>query len=199
MKSVEIWVDPICPWAWMTSRWLLEVERLGEVRVQFRLMSLEYLNRDRNLTDENGMPKTHNSKPARVLTAARMQFGSDIVRPLYEELGKRIHVAGRGTREADSIIGESLAALDLPAGLTTVSAAVDEELIRDHNTAMDQVGTDVGTPVISVEGVTFFGPVVTPAPKGEAAIKLWNGVLLVASTPGFYEIKRTRDKGPDFS
>lgn len=198
MKSVEIWVDPICPWAWMTSRWLLEVERLGEARVQFRLMSLEYLNRDRNLTDENGMPKTHNSKPVRVLAAARMQFGPDIVRPLYEELGKRIHVAGRGAKEADSIISESLAALDLPAGLATVSTAVDEELVRDHNTAMDQVGTDVGTPVINVEGVAFFGPVITPAPKGEAAIKLWNGVLLVASTPGFYEIKRTRDKGPDF-
>jgi len=199
MKSVEIWVDPICPWAWMTSRWLLEVERLGEVKVQFRLMSLEYLNRDRTLTDENGVPKTHDSKPARVLTAARMQFGPDLVRPLYEELGKRIHVARRGTSDIDSIIDESLAALNLPADLATPSADVDEELIRDHNAAMDQVGTDVGTPVISVGGVTFFGPVITPAPKGEAAVRLWNGVLLVASTPGFYEIKRTRDKGPDFS
>jgi hypothetical protein len=199
MNHADIWLDPICPWAWMTSRWLVEVERLGEVKVDFRVMSLTYLNRDREMTPEYSTFLAQGWKPVRTLTAARMQFGSESVRPLYEAMGTRIHLESRGLDVIDEVIAESLAATNLPAELANAGEEVDEELIREHHAGMDQVGTDVGTPVISSGGVAFFGPVITPAPKGDAALKLWRGVMMVASTPGFYEIKRSRDKGPDFS
>jgi hypothetical protein len=199
MDTVDIWLDPICPWGWMTSRWIVEVERLGEVKANFRVMSLAYLNRDRELTPEYAEFLTKGWKPVRMLTAARMQFGPEIVRPLYEAMGTRIHLESRGPDVIDDVIAESLAATNLPAELAHAGAEVDAELIREHHAGMDQVGTDVGTPVISFGGVAFFGPVITPAPKGDAALQLWRGVMMVASTPGFYEIKRSRDKGPDFS
>lgn len=199
MSPVDIWLDPICPWAWITSRWLVEVERLGEVEVHFRVMSLSYLNRDKELPPEYSEILTHGWKPVRTLTAARLQFGPESVRPLYEEMAKRIHLEGRKLGVIDAVIAEALVAAKLPLELADAGAEVDEELIREHHAGMDQVGADVGTPVISVDGVAFFGPVITPAPMGEAALKLWRGVVMVASTPGFYEIKRSRDKGPDFS
>ena len=199
MKSVEIWVDPICPWAWITSRWLTEVERLGEAEVQFRVMSLAYLNRNTEMPSEYNTILTEGWKPVRVLTGARLKFGKESVRRLYEEMGKRIHLEGRGLDVIDQVILEALEAAKLPAALATTGGEVDEELIREHLSGIDLVGTDVGTPVISVGGVAFFGPVVTPAPMGEAALKLWRGVLLVAGTSGFYEIKRSRDADPQFN
>jgi len=199
MNSVDIWVDPICPWAWMTSRWLVEVERLGEVQIQFRVMSLAYLNKEKEMPTEYSVVLTEGWKPVRTLTAARLQFGPESIRPLYEAMGKRIHLDGRGLDVIDEVIIEALAAVNLPAELAHVGEEVDAELIREHHAGMDQVGDEVGTPVISVGGVAFFGPVITPAPKGDAALQLWRGVVMVASTPGFYEIKRSRDKDPDFS
>ena len=199
MNSVDIWLDPICPWAWMTSRWLVEVEHLGEAKIQFRVMSLAYLNRDKEMPPQYSAILTEGWKPVRTLTAARLQFGPESVRPLYEAIAKRIHLERRGLDVIDTVIAEALAEVNLPIELANVGKEVDEELIREHHAGMDQVGTDVGTPVISVGGVAFFGPIVTPAPKGDAALQLWRGTLMVASTPGFYEIKRSRDKGPDFS
>jgi hypothetical protein len=199
MDTVDIWLDPICPWAWLASRWIAEVERLGEVKVDFRVMSLAYLNRDREMPPEYATFLTKGWKPVRTLTAARMQFGPEIVRPLYEAMGTRIHVESRGLEVIDEVIAESLAATNLPADLANAGEEVDVELIREHHAGMDQVGTDVGTPVISSGGAAFFGPVITPAPMGEAALQLWRGVMMVARIPGFYEIKRSRDKGPDFS
>ena len=198
MNSVEIWVDPLCPWAWITSRWLSEVERLGEVEIQFRVMSLAYLNRNTEMPSEYNI-LTDEWKPVRVLTGARLKFGKESVRRLYEEMGKRIHLEGRGLDVIDQVILEALEASNLPASLANSGGEVDQELIREHLAGIDLVGPDVGTPVISVGGVAFFGPVVTPAPQGEAALKLWRGVLLVASTPGFYEIKRSRDADPQFN
>ena len=199
MNSVEIWVDPLCPWAWVTSRWLCEVERLGEVEIQFRVMSLAYLNRNTEMPFEYSTLLTEGWKPVRVLTAARLKFGKESVRRLYEEMGKRIHLEGRGLDVIDQVIHEALEAANLPTSLANSGVEVDEELILEHLAGIDLVGTDVGTPVISVGEVAFFGPVVTPAPMGEAALQLWRGVLLVASTPGFYEIKRSRDADPQFN
>jgi hypothetical protein len=135
----------------------------------------------------------------RVAIAAAQAHGDSVLLPLYTAMGNRIHLEGRDIDR--KLIEESLDEVGLPASLADAadSTEYDEDLKKSHHAGMDQVGMDVGTPVISVEGVAFFGPVVTPAPKGEDAGKLWDGVLLVAGTPGFYELKRTRDKGPDFS
>ncbi|MER5932337.1 DsbA family protein [Streptomyces sp. NPDC002054] len=202
---VDFWFDPLCPWAWMTSRWMLEVEKVRDVQVRWHVMSLAVLNENR--LDE--LPERYREllatgwAPVRVVVAAQQKFGDEITGKLYTELGTRIHNEGKGaTRE---VIAEALAALDLPAELLAYadSDEYDEVLRASHNDGIDRVGQEVGTPVISVPGadggeVAFFGPVVTPAPRGEAAARLWDGTLLVASIPGFYEIKRTRTAEPSF-
>lgn len=202
----DFWFDPLCPWAWMTSRWMLEVEKVRDVEVRWHVMSLAVLNEDKldELPEEyRDMLETKAWGPVRVVIAAQQKHGDDIVGPLYTALGTRFHNQGQDpTREA--IVG-ALEDLGLPAELADYadSDAYDAELRASHKEGIDKVGQDVGTPVIAVPGsdgeqIAFFGPVVTPAPKGEDAAKLWDGTLLVASVPGFYEIKRTRTAGPSF-
>jgi protein-disulfide isomerase-like protein with CxxC motif len=195
----DLWVDPLCPWAWMTSRWLLEVEKLRPIDVRFHVMSLSVLNSGREELPENYRQMLSRGwGPVRVLIAAQQQHGDEVVRPLYDALGSRRHLGKQEfTRET---IEEALAEAGLPLALADAaeSDAYDEALELSHHAGMDQVGMDVGTPVISAGGVAFFGPVVSPAPKGEAAGKLWDGVLLVAGTDGFFELKRTRTRDPIF-
>jgi protein-disulfide isomerase-like protein with CxxC motif len=196
---VDFWFDPLCPWAWMTSRWLLEVEKVRRIRPAFHVMSLAYLNQDREIPDDYRKMLEPAWGPVRVCIAAAQEHGDEVLLPLYTALGNRIHLERRAIDR--ELIEESLKEVGLPVGLADAmdSTAFDEALKKSHHAGLDQVGMDVGTPVISVDGVAFFGPVVTPAPKGEDAGRLWDGVLLVAGTPGFFELKRTRDKGPDFS
>jgi protein-disulfide isomerase-like protein with CxxC motif len=196
---VDFWFDPLCPWAWMTSRWLLEVEKVRRIRPSFHVMSLAYLNEDKDIPEDYRKMLEPAWGPVRVAIAAAQSEGDEILLPLYNALGRRIHLEGRGIDRA--LIEESLQEVGLPVSLADAmdSTDYDEDLRKSHHAGMDQVGMDVGTPVISVDGVAFFGPVVTPAPKGEAAGRLWDGVLLVAGTPGFFELKRTRDQDPDFS
>ncbi|MGW3688141.1 mycothiol-dependent nitroreductase Rv2466c family protein [Streptomyces sp. NPDC005125] len=202
----DFWFDPLCPWAWMTSRWMLEVEKVRDVEVRWHVMSLAVLNENRldELPDEyRDMLETKAWGPVRVVVAAQQKHGDGIVGPLYTALGTRFHNQGEGpTREA---IVAALEDVGLPAELAEYadSDTYDAELRASHQEGIDKVGQDVGTPVIAVPGsdgeqVAFFGPVVTPAPKGEEAAKLWDGTLLVASIPGFYEIKRSRTQGPIF-
>ena len=196
---VDFWFDPLCPWAWMTSRWLLEVEKVRRIAPSFHVMSLAYLNEDKDIPDEYRKMLEPAWGPVRVAIAAAQAEGDRVLLPLYTALGERIHLQQREiSRE---LVEESLAEVGLPTSLADAmdSTQYDDDLKKSHHAGMDQVGMEVGTPVIAVEGTAFFGPVVTPAPKGEAAGRLWDGCLLVASTPGFYEIKRTRTKGPDFS
>lgn len=194
----EFWFDPLCPWAWMTSRWMLEVTRVREVRVEWHVMCLAYLNRDKDVPEKYRELIDKGWGPLRVIMAARARYGEAVVLPLYTAMGTHRHV--RGTESFDDVITRALADCDLDADLATaaVSEEFDDEIIASHTRAIDLVGDEVGTPVISVEGVAFFGPVVTPAPKGEAAGRLWDGVLAVAGTPGFFELKRSRDVDPIF-
>ncbi len=196
---VDFWFDPLCPWAWMTSRWLLEVEKVRRIAPSFHVMSLAYLNQDKDIPDSYREMLAPAWGPVRVAIAAAQAEGDDVLLPLYTAMGNRIHLEGRPIDRA--LIEESLAEVGLPLALADAmdSTEYDEDLKKSHHAGMDQVGEEVGTPVISVDGVAFFGPVVTPAPKGEDAGRLWDGVLLVAGTPGFYELKRSREKGPDFS
>jgi protein-disulfide isomerase-like protein with CxxC motif len=196
---VDFWFDPLCPWAWMSSRWLLEVEKVRRIRPSFHVMSLAYLNEDKDIPEDYRKMLEPAWGPVRVAVAAAHAEGDEILLPLYTALGRRIHLEGRSIDRA--LVEESLEEVGLPVALADAmdSTDYDDDLKKSHHAGMDQVGTDVGTPVISVDGVAFFGPVVTPAPKGEDAGRLWDGVLLVAGTPGFYELKRTRDQDPDFS
>jgi protein-disulfide isomerase-like protein with CxxC motif len=199
----DFWFDPLCPWAWITSRWMLEVEKVRDIHTEWHVMSLAILNADREDMPERYRELMERAKGAvRVCIAAEQMKGSDILLPLYTALGTRIHVEERGRDETQgpAILSESLAELGLPASLAeaAVSDEYDEILAASHHAGMDPVGNDVGTPVIHYNGRAIFGPVVTPAPKGEAAGRLWDGVLLCTGTDGFFELKRTRDLGPIF-
>jgi protein-disulfide isomerase-like protein with CxxC motif len=203
-KIADFWFDPLCPWAWMTSRWMLEVEKLRPVKTRWHVMSLSVLNENReDLPEQYRELLAKGWGPVRVCIAAEQEHGSEVLGPLYTALGvRRHHRKQEFTRE---VLQDALEEAGLPKTLADAadSDAYDEALRASHKEGISLVGEDVGTPVIAVEGpdgsrVAFFGPVVTPAPKGEAAARLWDGTLLVAGIPGFYEIKRTRTVGPIF-
>ena len=196
--TADFWFDPVCPWAWMSSRWMLEVAEVRPVSPVFHVMSLAVLNKGRGLPEQYIGLMAKAWGPVRVCIAAEAQHGNEVLLPLYTALGTRIHPGGRDV--GPELIAEALAEVGLPASLAEAATSTewDEQLEASHHDGMDRVGTDVGTPVISVNGVSFFGPVVTPAPKGEDAGRLWAGFLLVAGTPRFYELNRTRDDGPIF-
>jgi hypothetical protein len=202
--AVDMWFDPLCPWAWLTSRWLLEVERVREVDVRFHVMSLSVLNEGRDLPENYRRTMDAGWGPVRVAIAAEQRYGHGVLRDLYTALGRRRHLDKEefGPQLYRAALAE--AGLDESLADAADSTDYDVALRESHTAGMAPVGLDVGTPVIHAPGPTdgsqiaFFGPVVTPAPKGEAAGRLWDGVLLVAGTPGFYEIKRTRDAQPVF-
>jgi 2-hydroxychromene-2-carboxylate isomerase len=196
---VDFWFDPICPWAWLSSRWLLEVEKVRPIEPRWHVMSLAVLNSGRDMPENYRKAMDEAWGPVRVCVAAAKGYGEQVLGPLYTALGTRFHNKAEPRERAT--VEAALSDVGLPSTLADAmqSTDYDDALRASHEDGMGRVGLDVGTPVISVDGVGFFGPVVTPAPKGEAAGRLWDGVLLVAGTDGFYELKRTRDRKPDFS
>ena len=195
---LDLWFDPMCPWAWMTSRWALEVEKVRPVTVQFHVMSLSVLNEGRDLSPRYQAIMDAGWGGPRVCLAVEEAHGQQALRDFYTAVGTRIHPGGEpndvATYEA------ALADIDLPVELAqaALTDANDEAVRAAHHEGMDPVGQDVGTPVIRVNGMSLFGPVISPAPKGEEAGNLWDGFVKVLAYPGFFELKRTRTVDPIF-
>jgi hypothetical protein len=201
-QQVPFWFDPLCPWAWITSRWLLEVERVRPVRADWRIMSLAYLNlvqRDgQGLSADYHDFMTRAWGPVRVCAAAADHAGTNILGPLYTAIGTRVHNQRR--RDDPTVLTDALTDTGLPTSLANAAdnTEFDHLIISSHHEAFDEVGLDVGTPVLRINGTALFGPVITPAPRGEAAGQLWDGMVLIAATDGFFELKRTRTRKPSF-
>jgi hypothetical protein len=202
VEDVQFWFDPLCPWAWITSRWMLEVEKVRPVKADWRIMSLAYLNlvqhEGQGLSEEYLERMSQAWGPVRVCAAAALDSGHEVLGPLYTAIGTRLHNQGR--RDDPAVIPEALAEVGLPAFLADAaeSGELDDFIKKSHHEAFDQVGLDVGTPVLRIRGKALFGPVITPAPKGEAAGELWDGLVLVSKADGFFELKRSRDRKPSF-
>ena len=195
---LDFWFDPICPWAWITSRWVLEAAQVRDLDAHWHVMSLSVLNKDKDVPEAYRELLATGWGPVRICIAAEEEFGPEVLLPLYTALGTRFHQdklpRERATYEA------ALTEAGLPTRLADAADtdAFDARLIQSHHEGMDPVGQEVGTPVIHTQGTAFFGPVVTPIPRGEDAGRLWDGVTLVAGIDGFYELKRTRDRDPIF-
>ena len=198
VQTVDFWFDPICPWAWMTSRWMLQVEQVRPVKTVFHVMSLSVLNDGRDISDDYKAILAAGWAPVRVALAVEQQYGQEQLRAFYTAIGTRIHVQQQGSGR-DTIEG-ALRDVGLPPALADAGDVGDndEALRASHHAGMDPVGYDVGTPVIHVGDVAFFGPVMSPAPKGEEAGEVFDGVVALASYEGFFELKRSRTVGPIF-
>jgi 2-hydroxychromene-2-carboxylate isomerase len=198
--TADFWFDPLCPFAWITSRWMLEVEQVREVHVRWHPMSLHFLNKDRTELPESYRASSARGLPiGRVLMATEAKVGNDALLPLYTALGERIHHE-KQERDRDLVV-HSLADAGLPAELIDAydDESYDEPLRLSHQEAIDRVGDEVGTPTIAFNGSAFFGPVLTRIPRGEDAGRLWDGTIAVSAFPYFFEIKRTRTGELDFS
>jgi 2-hydroxychromene-2-carboxylate isomerase len=208
-ERVAYWFDPICPWSWVTSRWILDVEQVRPITVEWRLMSLAYLNlvqrRWLEPSEEQKRPgvaeylQSVGYAPIRICAAAAQEAGDGVLGPLYTAIGTRMHVQSR--RQDPAVLSESLEEVGLPSSLA--AAATSEEfdaiIIKSHHEAFDEVGIDVGAPVIRVGGKAFFGPVLLAPPTGDDIGRLWDGFSMVAGIEGFYEIKKCRNGAVPFA
>jgi hypothetical protein len=196
---VDFWFDPACPWAWLTSRWILEVEKVRPVRTHFHVMSLSVLNHDREVAEAHREFLNGAWAAVRVALGVERDFGPEQLAAFYTALGTRYHPQGEPrTRET---IEKALSDVGLPTGLVELgdTGDWDDDLRASHHRGMAPVGYDVGTPVIHVGEAAIFGPVVTPRPTGEDAGRLFDAMLTLARFPGFYELKRARSAQPTFS
>jgi 2-hydroxychromene-2-carboxylate isomerase len=199
-NKADFWFDPMCPFAWVTSRWIGEVEAVRDIATEWHVMSLAVLNEGRDELPEQYrefMAKAW--APVRVIVAAAEKHGTEYIKPLYDAMGTKIH--NEGNTDIAEVISKSLAEAGLPAELAAAgqSEEFDQQLRASHEAGISLVGQDVGTPVVAFNGTAFFGPVLTRIPRGEEAGRIWDATVTLASFPYFFEIKRSRNESPVFS
>ena len=206
MSTVEQWFDPMDPWSWVVSRWLLEVEQVRSIDLTFRVMSVSVVNADREIpTQYLDDPQAYLDRmqaawgPVRVATAAADQIGEKVLRELYTALGTRIHE--QGNKNFPEVIEQALAEVGLGAELAefATSDTYDDQLRASTRAAMDAVGIDIGTPILRIDGAAFFGPVVSKIERGQDAGRLFDALATLAGFPHVSELKRARIAEPDFS
>jgi len=199
MTNAEFWFDPACPFAWISSRWMLEVEKVREISVTWHIMSLAYLNEDKDVPDEYRERLKTAWQPVRVCMAAEQLHGKDVLLPLYTALGTRIHVQKQDKDRPMIEAALEEAGLDVSLADAMDDSSYDDAIRASHRRGMDQVGNEVGTPTISIDGTAFFGPVLGSIPRGEEAGRMWDGAVAMAAYPDFFELKRSRTGELDFS
>ena len=198
MTKADFWFDPLCPYAWITSRWILEVERVRDVEVSWHVMSLAALNEGRDVPQSYRDFLANAWEPVRVLIAAEQQYGDKVLLPLYTAIGERIHKGGRDM--SPEVLREALEEVGLSTDLVDArhDESLDDAVRASHQGAIDRVGDDVGTPTIAIGDAAFFGPVLTRIPRGEEAGRVWDAAVTLALVPYFFELKRTRTGELDF-
>jgi protein-disulfide isomerase-like protein with CxxC motif len=197
--ELDFYFDPLCPWAWMTSRWILEVEKVRPIAVNFKVMSLILLNENQDISDEYRQRLESARGPVRVCAAAEKAAGPQVLRDLYTALGTKHHKDGRPFDEA--LYAEALTDCGLDPSLAEAATSSDyDDLIKaSHDEGVGKVGPDVGTPILVYDGHAIFGPVIAKIYRGEEAGDLFDHVTALSEYEHFYELKRGRTERPDFS